>query len=153
MYLERKTRIMVHTCTTVKILWKSRKKIRSCNFDISWSVHEKFLETRYEYANKCVHFVHRNPIFQLWENKTCLISTLNKWQIMLKYRLNMICAWGRFYMLSAPPPPSPQKNQHLIFISSVQKNVSWKIMNIYKFIPSFFIIQLSPVCEKCTLSI
>ena len=53
-----------------------------------------FLNSRYEYPNEWVdviasqfsiNFVHRNdenPIFQLWESETCLISTLNKCRIM-----------------------------------------------------------------------
>ena len=57
---------------------------------------ETFLNSRYEYANEWVddviasqfsmYFAHRNdknPIFQLWKSRTCLISTLNKCRIII----------------------------------------------------------------------
>ena len=60
-----------------------------------WIFMKHFLNSLYEYANKWVSDVlasqfsnnivqknDKNPIFKLWESKTCLITTLNKCKIM-----------------------------------------------------------------------
>ena len=77
----------------VKIWCKSSKKVMK--FWIFEIFMKHFLNIQYEYANKWVddviasqlsiNFVHKNeenPIYQLWESKTCLKSSLNKCKIM-----------------------------------------------------------------------
>ena len=62
-------------------------------FQIFFGKH--FLTSPYEYSNErvddvipsqiSIHFIYRNDknlIFQLWEYKTCLITTQSKWEIM-----------------------------------------------------------------------
>ena len=81
---------------TVKIWSKSDKKwgryeiLNICNFywNISWTVVMNMQISELMMSsplNFPLYFVHRNdenPIFQLWESETCLISTLNKCRIM-----------------------------------------------------------------------
>ena len=72
---------------------KERRKL--WHFEISHIFGKHFLTRPYEYSHErvddvipsqfSIHFIYRNDknlIFQLWEYKTCLITTQSKWEIM-----------------------------------------------------------------------
>ena len=76
----------------MKIGWEIRK---IGHFEISHFFGKHFLTSPYEYSNErvddvipsqfSIHFIYRNDknlIFQLWEYKTCLITTQSIWEIM-----------------------------------------------------------------------
>ena len=65
------------------------------NFIYIFFFGKHFLTSPYKYSNErvdvipsqfSIHFIYRNDknlIFQLWEYKTCLITTQSKWEIMV----------------------------------------------------------------------
>ena len=89
-FQKRKKKIHTEQC---KKWWKSDKNKEVMTFSNFFGKH--FLTSPYEYSNErvadvipsqfSIHFIYRNDknlIFQLWEYKTCLITTQSKWEIM-----------------------------------------------------------------------
>ena len=98
----------IHSRISININFKSERKnfpteqckndenrIRNKEVMTFWNFFGKhFLTSPYEYSNErvdvipsqfSIHFIYRNDknlIFQLWEYKTCLITTQSKWEIM-----------------------------------------------------------------------
>ena len=90
-----------------------------------------------------INFVHRNeknPIFQLWESKTCYIFTLNKCRIMFAL------IWGYAFTYLSKIWTILMTHLHIPIDSS--RNVHWKFQSV---ISSLFFIRFTSNCSKCLL--
>ena len=147
-------------------IWKSIRKI--FNFEFSFFSLKHILNSQYEYANEWVddviasqfsmYFVHWNdeiPIFQLWESKTCLKSTLNN---LCRIMFALIYFdMGRGFYMFATAKKKKKNIKHFkykmrwkimkrwdhkltlcIFISTVQEMFHWKLWKFkISYLPHF----------------
>ena len=149
--------------------WKSKKKKISklyIFFNVIFTKHY-VLNSRHESANKwaddaihaipskCViNFVHRydeNPLFHIWESKTCLISTMNKWKMFTLIYFNM----GTCFACSSKKKKIKSLYTKYMYMEKVRRwyqlthlhthidcsrNVSVKNTKLHNFISSLFLI-------------
>ena len=105
---------------------------------------------------KCVSWCHRlaifplilftemdkNPIFQLWESKTCYIFTLNKCRIMFAliwgYAFTYLSKYEQFWWLIC------------ILLLTLQEMFHWKFQSV---ISSLFFIRFTSNCQSSVQNI
>ena len=102
-----------------------------------------------------------NPIFQLWESKTCLISTLNKYRISLLSYFDvgerLLHVWAFFFIIIFKIVYTKYGNLWgdeiinsliCIFMSTVQEMLRWKLQ---KFKISYLPYSLSDLHQIFTV--
>ena len=127
--------------------------------DLSWNIcwivnmNMQISELIYHITSQfSIEFVHRNDknfIFQLWESKSCLKSTLNKCKIIFSpiYFDMGTC----FYMFEQKMKKKKGKKvrrwhhqlTHLHCHIDSSRNVMWKFLKLYSFIFPLFLIRFS----------